>query len=515
MIEGERHRKRNRMVRLLGATALTCFTLSAAAWWTYSVILLPRSIRANLVEDLGPFFPGGFRFQGAQKTGPGRYRVRRFEAFPHDSRSPWLTAETVDFILDAEGDSLSRILLVRPVLRLESGPAFLAPGSFTVPPGRRRIPCVEVEGGVLYGPLPGAGSMRVGWARDLTLRFDPDASQTLTGAFATSVGSFRVKGSVDPLGRSALRAVLTRPDLSGLENLFGTAGPVSRTGEGAGAFTFAFGGGGLPVLAGSLTLEEVRLEGVAVSLRNVLLVVRGAQGGAWAPALNLAASTARWETVVFEDVRLRVASDAGVAATGSARLWGGEMELEGGRGEGFWGRGSLRGADLRRMPPDLFGAVTPTAGEVDVDFALEGGALAGDFSARDAALWSVPFLSGIRSAVPGFSTSRELFRTVRGRFVHEGERTVLPALAMEAGSFRLDLARPGRIGPHRRLDLEFLLRLHHERREGGLGPMRKVFEVLSDAVWKPFEKFILLRIRVGGTLDAPVHALLPVGRDGR
>jgi hypothetical protein len=175
----------------------------------------------------------------------------------------------------------------------------------------------------------------------------------------------------------------------------------------------------------------------------------------------------------------------------------------------FWGLGALRNADMSLMAPGLMGAATPASGGLDVQFALKGGRLDGEFRATNATLWSVPFLSGIRQVVPGFRRASDVFEEVKGRFRHEGETTFLPALVLKGRGFQLALNRPGRVGPRQRVDLEFDLKLNRRAEGGGLPPLRTLVEALSRELWKPFAKFIQFRVRIRGTLDNPIHQLLP------
>jgi hypothetical protein len=98
---------------------------------------------------------------------------------------------------------------------------------------------------------------------------------------------------------------------------------------------------------------------------------------------------------------------------------------------------------------------------------------------------------------------------VRGRFEHRGDVVRLPSLELEGQSFRLLLSKEGRIGPGRRLELEFELRLRREPEETGLAPLRKVWTSIREELWKPFAKFVQFRIEIYGTLDRPVHRLRP------
>ncbi|MHC4598117.1 MAG: hypothetical protein ACYS47_03845 [Planctomycetota bacterium] len=494
-----------RMIVPVGITA------AAAAWWIVTVVVVPASIRASIEEDLGPYFPGGIRFECPRKLGKGRYAIRNFRAFASGNSEPWLTAAGVELTLTDDGIGLDTVLLGAPQVRLEEGPDFLPPGAFRIPPGKKTLPRVEAVRGVLMGPLPGAQGLRIAWASDFQLHFRPEEGFNTRGSFTTPIGPFTMFGNINPGGRSHLRAKAESIDFASVAGLLQDAGPLRLHDRGGGAFTFAFGGGSPPVLAGSLSLGEVALDGAGIRFHGARLLVRSAAGRekAWNPTLRLLASGATWGSVRVENVDLTMSPGGGRAAHGRGLLWGGELEVQGGMNPVFWGWGVLRGADMSLMAPGLLGAATPASGELDVKFNLSGGRLDGDFRATNATLWSVPFLSGIRQVVPGFRRGSEVFEEVKGRFRHEGEITLLPALALTGSGFRLTLNRPGRVGPRGLVDLEFDLQLHRRRKEGGLPPLRTLVEALSRELWKPFAKFIQFRIRVRGTLDHPIHQLLP------
>jgi hypothetical protein len=495
--------------RALVPAVLAVLSLVAAAWWVFAVIAVPASIRSSLREDLGPFFPGGFRFTGAQKLGHGHYRVRDFRAFPIGVGRPWLTAVGVDFHL-APGGGLRMIRLGRPELFLDAGPDFLPPGSIRIPPGEKVLPKVEVIDGIISGPLPGGGGLRIPWAREVRFVFDPDREFNASGDFSSPLGAFSVTGKIDARGRSQLRAKARTVDFKGMQALFGSAGPVVPWGAGTGVFTFAFGGAEGPILAGNLCFEGADLAGAGVRFRGVRLTVLGAGGArGWNPRLLLHASSACWGEVVLERVELEMYPGTGRDARGRADLWSGRLEVEGSMGDGFQGRGRLSGADLSFMPEGLLGAATPAAGRLDVDFRLDRGALLGDFTVRDARLWSIQLLSGIRHLIPAFGAGHETFSEVRGRFVNRGERTELPLLQFKGGGFELRLCKKGTVGPNRRIDLEFELLLHRKPDGAGIPPMRKVWTTISKELWKPFSRFVQFRIHVRGTLDRPLHQLRP------
>lgn len=500
-----------RVPRFLAPLVLALCTAGAAAWWVVDVVVVPASIRRSLRDDLGPFFPGGMRFASAVRAGPSLYRVRGFEAFAPGLHAPWLMAGRVELEVDPVSGALVRIALASPDLFLEPGPAFLPAGAFRVPEGTRTLPRVEVTGGTIAGPLPGGGGIKTPWARAVELVFDGGAGYNTRGAFEAPLGAFSLVGEIAPGGRSRLRAKVEGLDLAGMRGVLGAAGPLALRGEGSGAFTFAFGGDAGPVLGGSLSMEAVELEGAGVRFEGGRLMVRGGGGeGGWVPHLQWIAARAKWDAWVFEGVEVLMDPGSGRAARGSATLWGGRLEAVGSMLGGFRAAGTLNQADLALAPPGLFGADRPPSGILDLEFALGDGVLRGDFDARDASLWSVPFLQGIPRLVPGLGDTREGFRSVKGRFEHAGERTRFHALDLEGRGFRLSLSEPGRVGPGGRLDLIFDLKLQTEGDENpGLAPLRRWLDTLGRELWKPFSRFIQFRIRVSGTLQRPLHRLEP------
>ncbi|GEM_PF-2656777 len=500
--------------RMIAPLLLVALTTAAAVLWTVNVILVPAEIRRSLDENLGRFFPGGLTFGRAERLGPRCYRVADLEALDPATDAPWFTARSLEVEMSGDGASLSRLRLWRPTLRLKKGPAFLPPDAFRVPPGSGKLPRVEVMQGDIAGLLPGGDGVLVVWAQQVNFVMDPGEGSTARGTFETPLGRFSVRGVVNPSGTSHLRAKAESVDLEGLGGALGSAGPPVLHGKAAGAFSFAFGGGASPLLAGSLALESVELAGAGVFLDAVRLVVKGSSSGpSWNTRLHVLAKQARWDRIVLENVELVLPPDAGGRAHGSAELWSGTLEIEGAANPAYEGRGTLRDADLSRVPPGLLGSATPTGGTLDAEFTLGNGRLAGTFRARDAALWGIRFLSGIRDKVPVFGRSQNVFSSVEGRIVHLGRSTLVPELSLLGSGFRLDLLKTGRIGPARALDLLFELRLHRQRPRG-LPPLRTVFEAFEKALWKGLGKYFLLKIHVKGTLDAPVNRLLPPGSVG-
>ncbi|MHC5077906.1 MAG: translocation/assembly module TamB domain-containing protein [Planctomycetota bacterium] len=441
--------------------------------------------------------------------GAETYRVREFEACAPGRSSPWLTAAVLDLAMDAEGKSLTEVRLGSPTLHLDPGPDFLPPGAFHIPPGEEGLPRVEVFRGQITSRLPGGEGLRIFWGRDLRLTFEPGRDFNTRGFFDAPIGRFSLFGNILPSGQSSLRAKVERLDFTGTPAILGPAGPVKLSGKGAGALTFLFGPGRLPQLVGSLVLGRMTLEGAGIQFDESRLVIRGTQDGSWNPSLGLHAAKADWGGILVEGIELQLHPGSGRAVSGSATLWGGHLQLEGGMSPDFWGRGRLENADLTRMPPGLLGAATPTTGRMSAQFTLEEGRLGGKFQVREAALWSIRFLSGIRRKLPGVVPGGEGFETVKGRFTHANGVTVLPELELEGGGFGLRLSRPGRVGPDRQLDLEFVLNLEEERTGPGLPPLRKLLSTFRRELWKPFEKFIQFRIQIRGTLDAPIHQLRP------
>jgi hypothetical protein len=499
------------MRKTAGAAILGVLTAGAAAWWIIAVILVPASIRKSISEDLSPYFPGGITFQCPREVGEGRYHMRNFRAASPQSRDPWLAATGVELTLTPDGKALGTIRLGRPELWLVDGPDFIPPGAFRIPPGKTVLPRVEAVDGIIMGTLPGGRGLRIPWAKNLRLVFDSGEGYNTHGVFDTPVGPFSVFGNINPVKRSHLRAKTDGLDFTAVADVMGEAGPLTLHDRGSGAFTFAFGGGEPPLLAGSMALGEVDLEGAGVKFTGARLLVRGAggKGGKWNPYLQLQASSATWDKVKLERVELTMHPGGLRAATGRAVLWGGELKVKGGMNPTFWGRGTVKGADLTLMNPDLLGAGTPSSGVLSADFMLLGGRLEGDFHVEGAALWSVPFLSGIRGLVPGLRGRQEVIDEVKGRFVHHGVVTRLEKLELTGSGFQLALIRPGRIGPAGRIDLEFEIKMHTGQEGAGLPPLRKLVSALSKELWKPFAKFIQFRVWIRGTLDNPVHELRP------
>ncbi|MCU0722574.1 MAG: hypothetical protein MUC63_02970, partial [Planctomycetes bacterium] len=349
-------------------------------------------------------------------------------------------------------------------------------------------------------------------ARNLALRFAPAAG--VEGSFDSPVGTFRLQGPFDPSGRSSLRASSDRIEVPEGSPVRAVAGPVETRGRSSGAVTLSFGGGEPAVLTGTLSVQELELGEAGVRFSGALAVVRGREGPeGFALDAELRAAGVSAGGLSAERASLSLPGLSIAALAGEAALWRGKLKFRAAPGPAGGIEGTVEGADLALMPPGFLGAATPSRGALDARFAWGGGALEGSFEARDAELWNLPAFEGIRRLVPGVGRQEGLFRTAKGRFRSAGGVTDLPALELDGSGFGMSLARPGRVGPARKLDLDFELRLQRDDRSGeGLPPLRTLVDALGRALWKPIGKYFLFHVKIGGTLDAPTHELVaPLG----
>ena len=503
--------KAKRIRSMVVPVLLAAATAAAAAGWFFAAVHFPAALRRTLDEGLREYFPGGVKFRSASRIGNRFYRVLDFEAFPPGSDRPWFTAAALELRQSPDGKRIELVRLGSPVLRLGPGPALLPDGALRLPEGEGALPELEAFGGAVFALLPGQGRLPVPLATSLSLRFRPGPG--LEGSFQSPVGAFRLQGSIDPRARSSLQANADKVEIPPDSPLRGIVALDAR-GKASASVRLAFGGAEPPVLTGSLSMQELDLGAAGVRFSEVRVALQGREGpGGFGLEAELHAARASAGGLTAEGVVLRLPGLSPESLSGEAVLWKGRLRFRGAAMPWVRLEGSVEGADLSEMPPGFLGAATPAGGAMDARFTLEGEALEGAFEARDAKLWSVPLFSGMRRLVPGLGKQEGMFRAAKGRFRTVRGETILPSLDLEGSGFLLTLAKPGHVGPERRLELEFELQLQRdERGEAGLPPLRTLVDAVGRALWKPIGKYFLFRVRIGGTLDAPTHELVaPLG----